>query len=363
MRRCVLRQLIARIGLRLALVCIAGCLALPASAREQSDVLVMKNGDRLTCQVKSLEGGVLKIDLNYVDGAVSIDWLKVARLESKFQFLVQLQDGSIYSGSVVNPDALAGTPVRIEIRTEDGESVPVNRSDIVRMTQMGDAFAQRLNGKITLGSSYAKGNSTTQYNLSTIFGYQQTRWGGQLSLNSNLSSSSGADVATRNQLDLGAYRVLSRSNYFVAGTYGLLQSSVQQIDRQSILAGTIGRFLKNTNRVRLTVQGGFGWQRTVYSSSLETAPVQNTTVALVASNLQVFSFKKSRLDVTGVLVPALSESGRLFTKFNAAYYLKLFGKIDWNLSLYGNWDTRPPLNFSGSDYGTSTGLSYTFGNR
>jgi len=164
-------------------------------------------------------------------------------------------------------------------------------------------------------------------------------------------------------VDLTAYRLLSRTNYFVAGSYGLLQSSVQQVDRQTIVAATIGRFLKNTNRVHLTVQGGFGGQRTVYTSSLEENRVQNTTVALVSSNLQVFSFKKSRLDVTGVLVPALGESGRLFTKFNAAYYLKLFGKIDWNLSLYGNWDTQPPMNLTGSDYGTSTGLSYTFGNR
>jgi hypothetical protein len=332
-------------------------------AREQSDVLVMKNGDRLTCQVKSLEAGVLKVDLDYVDGAISIDWLKVARLESKFLFLMQLQDGSLYSGNVVNPEALPGTPVKIEIQTEEGESVTVDKSDVVRMTQMSESFAQRLNGNITLGSSYAKGNSTTQYNLSTVFGYQQIRWGAQLSLNSNLSSSSGADVATRNQLDLTAYRLLSRTNYFVAGTYGLLQSSVQQIERQTILAGTVGRFLKNTNRVRLTLQVGLGRQRTVYTSSVEDVGVQNTTVGLLSSSLQVFSFKKSRLHVTGAMVPALGGSSRLFTKLNASHYLKLFGKIDWNLSFYGNWDTQPPLNFTGSDYGTSTGLSYTFGNR
>ena len=28
---------------------------------------------------------------------------------------------------------------------------------------------------------------------------------------------------------------------------------------------------------------------------------------------------------------------------------------------YGNWDNRPPANFSGSDYGSSSGLSWTFG--
>ena len=359
----MLKGLIACIRLRFALVSMATYLVFPALAREQSDVLVMKNGDRLTCQVKSLEAGVLKVDLDYVDGAISVDWLKVARLESKFLFLVQLQDGSIYSGNVVSPEALAGTPVKIEIKTEEGESVVVNNSDVVRMTQMSETFAQRFNGKITLGASYAKGNSTTQYNLGSVFGYQQVRWGGQLSLNSNLSSSSGAEAATRNQLDLSAYRLLSRTNYFVAGSYGFLQSSVQQIERQQILAATIGRFLKNTNRVRLTVQGGFGGQRTIYTSSVQEGRVQNTSVALVSSSLQVFSFKKSRLDFTGSLVPALNESGRLFTKFNASYYLKIFGKIDWNLSLYGNWDTHPPQDFSGSDYGTSTGLSYTFGNR
>jgi hypothetical protein len=265
----VLKGLIACIWLRFALVSMAACVVFPALARELSDVLVMKNGDRFTCSVKRLEAGVLKVDLDYVDGTISVDWLKVARLESKFLFLVQLQDGSIYSGNVVNPQALAGTPVKIEIKTGEGESVAIDKSEVVRMTQMSDTFAQRLNGNITLGSSYAKGNSTTQYNLGTVVGYQQIRWGGQLSLNSNLSSSTGAAAATRNQLDLTAYRLLARTNFFIAGTYGLLQSSVQQIDRQTILAATIGRFLKNTNRVRLTVQGGLGGQRTIYSSSVE----------------------------------------------------------------------------------------------
>jgi hypothetical protein len=61
--------------------------------------------------------------------------------------------------------------------------------------------------------------------------------------------------------------------------------------------------------------------------------------------------------------PAVSEPGRLFSNFNAIYYLKLFSNLSWNLSLYGNWDNRPPGGFSGSDYGSSVGLSWTFGNR
>jgi hypothetical protein len=101
-------------------VMLAVCLALSASGRSKTDVLVMTNCDRITCQVKSLDAGVLKVDLDYVDGTLSVDWLKVARLESTFEFLVQLQDGSVYSGTMVTSEALQGPPVKIEVRTPGG---------------------------------------------------------------------------------------------------------------------------------------------------------------------------------------------------------------------------------------------------
>jgi hypothetical protein len=52
-------------------------------AREKTDVIITANGDRLTCEVKRLEAGVLYASLNYVDGTISIEWSIVVRLESK----------------------------------------------------------------------------------------------------------------------------------------------------------------------------------------------------------------------------------------------------------------------------------------
>jgi hypothetical protein len=107
--------------------------------------------------------------------------------------------------------------------------------------------------------------------------------------------------------------------------------------------------------------GGLGWQRTNYVPAAQTRALQNIPVGLISSNLQIFSFKKTRLGVTASLASAPTRQGRLFSKINASYYLKVFGKIDWNFSFYGNWDTQPPAHLQGSNYGTSTGLSYTFG--
>ena len=48
-------------------------------AREKTDVLVMKNGDRMTCQIKGLEAGVLYVSFDYIDGTAQVEWSKVAR--------------------------------------------------------------------------------------------------------------------------------------------------------------------------------------------------------------------------------------------------------------------------------------------
>ena len=340
------------------------CLESQAFSRDKTDILVMKNGDRITCEVKSIDGGVLRADLDYVDGTLAIDWNNVARLESQALFLVQLQDGSVYSGRVITPATIGGIPLKLEIRENDTqESLTVDKSQVVRMTQTSDSFLRRFSGSLTIGALYSKGNSTTQYNVGSDLDYQQTRWGSRFRYNSNLSSSTGAETATRNQLDFGAYRLLPWKNYFYGGDVTFLQSSVQGIRHQTNLAVGLGRYLKNTNRVQFTALAGLGWQRTDYEPSIVTQASQDVAVGLIRLNLEVFSFKKTRLDATASAVPALTDSGRLFYKTNVAYYLKLFRKIDWNISFYGNWDTRPPPHFQGSDYGSSTGLSWTFGNK
>jgi putative salt-induced outer membrane protein YdiY len=335
-----------------------------AFGREKTDVLVMKNGDRITCEVKKLEGGVLLVELDYADGAVSIDWLKVSRLESASLFLVYLQDGSIYSGRMITMEALPAAPVRVEIQPEpDQKAVIVDRTSIVQLTQTSESLLHRFSGSLTIGALYSKGNNATQYSFGSDVDYRQTRWGGRVRYNSNLSSNTGAPTSTRNQLDATADRLLPWKNYFFAGMAGLLQSSVQGIQRQTDLGIGVGRYLRNTNRLRFSVVGGVGWQRTNYvpEAGRQTSP--DLAVALFTSNLEAFSFKKTRLDVDVNLVPALTELGRFRSSANASYYLKLFGKVDWNLSFYGNWDNQPPVALPGSDYGTSTGLSWTFGNK
>ena len=82
---------------------------------------------------------------------------------------------------------------------------------------------------------------------------------------------------------------------------------------------------------------------------------------MIAADVNLFRFNTTNLSVTATLFPALSEPGRVRFNTNVTYYIKLVSNLSWNVSFYGNWDNRPPVGFSGSDYGSSSGVSWTFG--
>jgi Protein of unknown function, DUF481 len=338
-------------------------LTTPLFAREKTDVLVMKNGDRMTCQIKGLEAGVLYVSFDYIDGTTSVQWSKVARLESKQLFIVKTEDGSAYTGSLNTPETPAGQPVRIEIVEAPEQEVMIDSPQIVGLTETSEKFWRRFNGQLSFGVIYSKGNNSTQYNFGSQTEYLRERWSAQASLSSDLSSSNGASASTRNLLNLGSSRLLPWNKYFYAGLGSFLQSSAQGITLQTTIGGGFGRYFKNTNHSKISVLAGIAWQGTNYQPSLtlNSAGTQNLAAAVIAANVSLFKFSKTNLTATATLFPDLTEPGRVQFNANTTYYVKLISNLKWNVSFYGNWDNRPPAGFSGSDYGSSSGLSWTFG--
>jgi hypothetical protein len=242
---------------------------------------------------------------------------------------------------------------------------------------------------------YSKGNQSTQYSLGSTTSYARERWSAQATFDSNLSSSTGANVSTRNSLVLSARHLLPWNHWYYSGLGEFLQSSEQGIglqstfggglgryltntDRasvsvfggveqgiglQSTFGGGLGRYLTNTDRASVSVFGGVAWQRTSYQHSNLPSSEQNLAAALFYVQARLFKFSKTDLEATAAVLPGLSDPGRLRYNTDVAYYVKLISNLKWNVSFYGNWDNRPPPGFSGSDYGTSSGISWTFGLR
>ena len=90
---------------------------LPAALfADDTDVIVMTNGDHMTGEIKGLDQGTLYVSLGYVISTMSVQWSKVARLESKHLFIVKTEDGSVYRGTLnVSEASGSSRPVRIEL--------------------------------------------------------------------------------------------------------------------------------------------------------------------------------------------------------------------------------------------------------
>jgi Protein of unknown function, DUF481 len=334
----------------------------PLFARDKTDVLVMKNGDHMTCEVKGLDAGVLYVSFDYIDGTTSVDWSKVARLESSQLFVVRTESGAVYTGILRTPETTTDRPVKIEVlQPPEHEVATLNRSQIVRMVATSDKFWQRFNGGISFGQIYSKGNQSSQYNLSSEAIYVRERWNAGVNYESSLSSSTGTSPSTRNSTNLFALHLLPKQNWFYGGIGDLLQSSEQEINLQGTVGAGVGRYLMNTNRGSISLLGGLAWQGTTYTPSNIYANHQNLVAALFYADAQLFKFSKTNLNVNVVVLPALSDPGRIHTNMNASYYIKIISDLKWNISFYGNWDNQPPRGLNGSDYGTSSGLSWTFG--
>jgi putative salt-induced outer membrane protein YdiY len=329
-------------------------------ARDKTDVMVMTNGDRMTCEIKGLDAGVLYVGFDYIDGTASVDWSKVAQLESKQLFVVKTESGAVYTGTLRTPETTTDRPVRIQVVTPERGDI-LDRSQIVQMIGTSDRFWQRFNGEVSFGAIYSKGNQSTQYSLNSQSAYVRERWTALAGFNSNLSSSSGANPSSRNSVDLGVRHLLPWNNWFYAGLGGLLQSSEQGIALQSTVGGGMGRYFKHTNRTSISLVFGPAWQNTDYKQSRTAMNKQNLAAAIFYADVELFKFSKTNLDVTAALLPALSDPGRVRFNTNASYYIKIISNLKWNVSFYGDWDNRPPPGFSSSDYGSSSGLTWTFG--
>jgi hypothetical protein len=330
----------------------------PLFGRPKLDAIVMKNGDRFTTEIKKLENGVLYAGMDYVDGTVSIQWSKVAHVESPQLFLVHTQDGSIYQGTLKTAATAGQEPVKIEIEESPKAQELVEQRQIVGVVQSSESFWRSFSGSIDSGLIYTRGNNTTQYNLGSELKYLRERWSADATYSSSLSLTDPGTLSTRNQTNLQALRLMRWNNWFYLGVGSFLQSSQQNIKLQSSVGGGVGRFLKNTNRTRISLTSALAWQNTKYNSAVQ--PSQQSAAAIFGGNVQWFVFKKTNLSLAAAATPILNQPGRVRTNVNGAYSIQIINNLWWKLSFYGNWDNRPPTHLSGSDYGSSSGITYTF---
>jgi hypothetical protein len=329
------------------------------SARPKKDVIQFANGDRITCEIIKLQKGYLYVKLDYADGTVSIDWTKVAHIESPQSFVVADKAGERHTGRMTS-SAEGVAPEELEVQVtgpSTNETVPGR--EVVEIDQTDTSFWQNLHGAMDIGFNYTKQQSRTQYNFDSNVVYARTKWSAGADYESSFSG--GGDISNlRNDLRLNAMRQLRSPSNFYLGFSEFLHNDEQQLDLRTTLGGAVGHYFRRTNNSLIGAYSGVVWNRENYSSAATAGQTGDSAEALLGAQLNFFKFKTTNFLVDARLYPSLTDLGRIRFDLNTSLKLRIAKDLYWKVGYYLNVDSRPPQNLPKTDYGSTASLGWTF---
>ena len=330
-------------------------LSVPAGAAPRTDIVVFRNGDRLTGEVKSLERGMLSFKTD-ATGTISIEWDKVASVQTDQYLQVELSDGRRHFGraSQAQPEG------RLKLRVGSGSNIrEVQLAEVVGIAPIEQGgFFDRLDGYVTAGYDYTKSSGVQQITYTGGLSSRDEKRQWAIDSSFTFISQSGQDDS--NRYNIGAYnRRFLEDRWFVQGFGSFDGNDELGIDLRTTLGAAYGRFLRQDQKNDWAAYAGLAVTRENFSEQ----PTSESVEGVLGTQYWFFHYNapEASLDAILNLFPSLTESGRVRAEgqLNARY--ELVSDLFFQLSLYGSYDSEPGAGAeSKSDYGVTTSLGYSF---
>jgi len=330
----------------------------PVFAKRKDDVVIMKNGDRFTGEIKSLQYGELIFKADYMKDSVHLDWKRVETLRSSDTFIVSLSSGQRVTGFISQEGAGGQEAVSFKILA-DGTAVTVGPDEVIAIGQRERSFLNQLTGSISYGFGFASGNNSTNSSLAADVAFRTTKNSVQTTTSSQFDSQTNAKNTNRFTFDTQYARMLT-NNWLAAGLFSLLKSNQQDLTLRSTYGGGIGRRMVQTDKTSLILIGGAAYSHENYVAQPGSEPTRNNAESLLGLTFSTFRFKTLNVNSQTFLFPSLSDPGRLRLSSQSNLRIELVRNFYWNLQLYENYDTRPPVTAPKNDLGITTSVGWTF---
>jgi hypothetical protein len=309
------------------------------SLAEKTDVVVLRNGDRITGEVKTLSRG--KLDYSTDDaGRLAIEWVKVARLTSPHSFEVEVSSGAKHYGRLM---AIEGDgSIAVAGVTVDTLAIP----SVVRINTLDAGFFQRTKAYLDVGYTYAKANEATTFNAAGEVSYRGDRFGGAFKFDSYAQGQESVPTTSRNSIGLRGTRYLPKrwSAIALAQTE---QNDELNLDFRLTVAALLGRILVQSNSSDLGAGAGLAVSREQFSEAdVAGAPHETDTSieGLLIGTWDAYRFDSPKLDFSTsmFLYPSLSTPGRVRGELTTRLKYELFSDFNVGVTATDTFDSEPP---------------------
>lgn len=325
-----------------------------AGERDKLDVIVLKNGDRVTGEIQSLAYGRLAVETDSM-GTVQIEWPDVVSIESPQGFMLEDVEGNLLYGSFARATEAGRLAIAGDGRITQQVAIP----EIARLSQSEERWLDRVHGSFSLGFDYTKSSDITVLSGSFNTNYRgpKSTWNFNVDVNSTRDPNQG--TIDRDSIRYG-YRWLQPGGRFWAGLTSLERNEQTGIEARAMVGGGYGSYFFQTSTHEVAVLAGVGATREWATGQ---ADDQSSLEGILGFDWRIFDFAtpKTNLTARAVLFPSLTESSRYRTDSSVSLRREIVSDFYLDLSFYHTYDSDPPDALAEtSDYGVVTSLGYSF---
>lgn len=344
MRVVLIRRLIA-------LAAVWGLLSGEPVLAERTDVVTLDNGDEVTCEIKDLTRGKLRVKTDSM-GTIYMDWVHVWHLESKDTFQLLLANGEYRFGTLERGER----PHYVSIVSGE-TTVQIPMSMVVMLHAIDSDFWDRVTGSVSLGFNFTKASDIGQLNFFFTPSYRARKYQLNLSLSSINTFDGNAETTQRQNHSFGYTRLLA-DRWFFGTSLGYEANDELGLNLRASLAGGLGRHLKQTETSSL--DAFVGLQGTT-EEFVQSEPQQNIE-GILRGQYSIYDYdnliKDIGLDLT--LYPSLTDWGRTRARGNARVSWEIVNDFTIDLNLYGDYDSDGDEDAASTDYGIVATFGYKF---
>jgi hypothetical protein len=337
---------------------LAACLVLlaavpPVSAREKTDVVILKNGDHLTGEIKGLQFARLSLKTDTME-TVSVKWAEVAQITSEYSFELELENGVRFFGSLGPP----AQPGMVSVIGKE-RALGLTMDQIVKIRPIKDRFWKRIDGSLSIGLSFTKASDILRFSFSADAKYTERKNIVDLTISSIITTQSEQDSKENTSLNLRYNRLLEK-RWFLSAFTGLQRNDELGIKLRVLGGVGGGHLLIQTNRMVLPVLAGLSLNRELAADDGQDSFNAEGLFGFYW-NLFIHHTPKTDLSFDFSTYPSLTEKGRVRLDLETRLRREIIKDFFVDLSFYLNYDNKPPsVTASTTDYGFVTSVGYSF---
>jgi hypothetical protein len=318
---------------------------------DKTDIVVLKNGDRITGEVKTLQARLLEFDTDAM-GTVAIEWRYIEQVISTGNQSVDTTDGRRYFGKLT---AVQGNE-DIGVETQSG-LVELDPDKVFSVWPVKSTFWERSDFDISLGFDYQKSTEIADLTLSVDWEHRKVDRLTTASLSTDITRQPSADDQQRSQLQF-VHQFIRPNRQFNSWLGSAESNESLDLDYRVYAGGVYGKYLIRESNHWFSISGGLVATEEKYTGTQSTTSLE--AVANAEFNLYRYADPERELHSTLTLFPSLTESGRLRTEFKTTFKLELINNLFWSMQLYYQNDNDPPSSTAvQTDYGVTTSVGWS----